>query len=166
MRTGPRTRPENGTEAHEKAPPHRFCGFRLTSSSLHAWSMSLLGCPGVMPEWPLDQSYETAYANIVPERLNVVHATGPGAGSNAAGETRTSARVLTAGAGTCRERKVYVHLRRVRASLSQKLIVPSDPLQLRQGERSREHLAKITERRAEAYRRWRRFHVQDGRKCR
>ena len=45
--------------------------------------MSLFGCPGVMPEWPLDQSYETAYAKIVPERLNVVHGIGPGACSKA-----------------------------------------------------------------------------------
>ena len=45
--------------------------------------MSLFGCPGVMPEWPLDQSYETAYAKMVPVRLKVVHGIGPGAGSNA-----------------------------------------------------------------------------------
>ena len=69
------------------APVYRFCGLRLTSSSLHAWSMSLLGWPGVMPEWPLDQSYETAYAKIVPERLNVEQGTGPGAGSKAAGKS-------------------------------------------------------------------------------
>ncbi len=37
-----------------------------------------------MPEWPLDQSYDTAYAKIVPVRLKVVQGTGPGAGSNAA----------------------------------------------------------------------------------
>lgn len=36
-----------------------------------------------MPEWPLDQSYEMAYAKIVPVRLNVVHGTGPGTGSKA-----------------------------------------------------------------------------------
>ena len=63
---------------------HRFCCLRFTSSSLHACSISLFGCPGVMPEWPLDQSYETAYAKIVPERLNVEQGTGPGAGSKAA----------------------------------------------------------------------------------
>lgn len=38
-----------------------------------------------MPEWPLDQSYETAYAKIVPARLNAEHATGPGADSKAGG---------------------------------------------------------------------------------
>ena len=36
-----------------------------------------------MPEWPLDQSYETAYAKMVPVRLKVVHGIGPGAGSKA-----------------------------------------------------------------------------------
>ena len=86
--TGPSAQPE-GEETRRRgraAPVYRFCGLRLTSSSLHAWSMSLLGWPGVMPEWPLDQSYETAYAKIVPERLNVEQGTGPGAGSKAAGQ--------------------------------------------------------------------------------
>jgi len=39
---------------------HRLGGRFLTSSSLHACNMILFGCPGVIPEWPLDQSYETA----------------------------------------------------------------------------------------------------------
>ena len=28
----------------------------LTSSSLHECNIILFGCPGVIPEWPLDQS--------------------------------------------------------------------------------------------------------------
>jgi len=63
--------------------------------------MILLGIPGVMPEWPLDQSYETAYAKMDPVRLNAVAQIGPGAGSNV--------------------------LSLVLASLSQKCMVPSDP---------------------------------------
>jgi hypothetical protein len=45
--------------------------------------MILFGCPGVIPECPLDQSYETAYAKIAPVLLNAVVEMGPGAGSNA-----------------------------------------------------------------------------------
>ena len=37
-----------------------------------------------MPEWPFDQSYETAYAKMLPVRLNAVDVIGPGAGSKAA----------------------------------------------------------------------------------
>lgn len=47
--------------------------------------MTLFGCPGVIPEWPFDQSYETAYAKIVPLRLKFVATIGPGAGSKAVG---------------------------------------------------------------------------------
>jgi hypothetical protein len=45
--------------------------------------MSLFGCPGVLPECPFDQSYDTAYAKIDPVRLNADEETGPGRGSNA-----------------------------------------------------------------------------------
>ena len=45
--------------------------------------MSLFGCPGVLPECPFDQSYDTAYAKIDPLRLNADEETGPGRGSNA-----------------------------------------------------------------------------------
>lgn len=45
--------------------------------------MSLFGCPGVLPECPFDQSYDTAYAKIDPFRLNADEETGPGRGSNA-----------------------------------------------------------------------------------
>lgn len=83
--------------------------------------MSLFGWPGVMPEWPLDQSYETAYAKIVPARLNAEHATGPGADSKAGGAYAVGQR------GCEVKREADVHFRRVRASLSQKLMVPSDP---------------------------------------
>lgn len=62
---------------------YRFAGLRFTSSSLHACNISLFGWPGVMPEWPFDQSYDTAYAKIVPVRLKHVVGMGPGAGSNA-----------------------------------------------------------------------------------
>lgn len=37
-----------------------FRGLFLTSSSLHACNINLFGCPGVIPEWPFDQSYEIA----------------------------------------------------------------------------------------------------------
>ena len=50
----------------------------LTSSSLHRWSINLFGWPGTMPECPFDQSYETAYAKMLPVRLNAVVAIGPG----------------------------------------------------------------------------------------
>jgi len=63
--------------------------------------MILFGCPGVLPEWPFDQSYDIVYAKIVPLRLNADEEIGPGHGSNV--------------------------FNRVRESLSQKLIVPSDP---------------------------------------
>ena len=33
-----------------------FLALFLTSSSLQACSINLLGCPGVIPEWPFDQS--------------------------------------------------------------------------------------------------------------
>lgn len=79
------TRAAKRTAPVSRSPSHRFEGLRFTSSSLHACSMSLFGWPGVMPEWPLDQSYETAYAKIVPARLNAEHATGPGADSKAGG---------------------------------------------------------------------------------
>lgn len=39
---------------------HYFLGLFFTSSSLHACNISLFGCPGVMPECPLLQSYDTA----------------------------------------------------------------------------------------------------------
>jgi hypothetical protein len=45
--------------------------------------MILLGCPGVIPECPFDQSYDTAYAKILPLRLKAVAAIGPGEESNA-----------------------------------------------------------------------------------
>jgi len=38
-----------------------------------------------MPECPFDQSYETAYAKMVPLRLKPVAEIGPGAGSKAYG---------------------------------------------------------------------------------
>jgi hypothetical protein len=43
----------------------------------------LLVLKTVIPLWPLDQSYETAYAKMVPLRLNVVALMGPGAASKA-----------------------------------------------------------------------------------
>ena len=52
--------------------------------------MSLLGCPGVLPEWPLLQSYEIAYAKMVPVLLNAVAEMGPGAASKAVGINRQS----------------------------------------------------------------------------
>ena len=58
-------------------------GFLLTSSSLHACNMILFGWFDVMPECPFDQSYEIAYAKMVPVRLKHVAETGPGAGSKA-----------------------------------------------------------------------------------
>lgn len=64
---------------------HYFLALFLTSSSLHACNMTLFGCPGVMPECPFDQSYETAYAKMVPLRLKPVAEIGPGAGSKAYG---------------------------------------------------------------------------------
>jgi hypothetical protein len=63
---------------------HRFEALFFTSSSLQAWSMILFGCPGVMPECPFDQSYDTAYAKMLPCRENPVAEMGPGAGSKAA----------------------------------------------------------------------------------
>jgi len=50
--------------------------------------MILFGCPGVLPEWPFDQSYDIAYAKIEPLRLNADEGTGPGHGSNAAPNSR------------------------------------------------------------------------------
>lgn len=44
--------------------------------------MSLFACPGVMPECPLCQSYDTAYACIDPLRLKHVAEMGPLFGSN------------------------------------------------------------------------------------
>jgi hypothetical protein len=60
-----------------------FLALFLTSSSLHACNISLFAIPGVIPECPLDQSYETAYANTVPFRLNAVVEIGAGTVSNA-----------------------------------------------------------------------------------
>jgi hypothetical protein len=62
---------------------YRFCVRFFTSSSLTGCNMSLFGCPGVLPECPFDQSYDTAYAKIDPFRLNADEETGPGRGSNA-----------------------------------------------------------------------------------
>lgn len=62
---------------------YRFCARFFTSSSLTGCNMSLFGCPGVLPECPFDQSYDTAYAKIDPFRLNADEETGPGRGSNA-----------------------------------------------------------------------------------
>jgi hypothetical protein len=62
---------------------HRFCVRFFTSSSLTGCNMILFGCPGVLPEWPFDQSYDIAYAKIVPLRLNADEEIGPGHGSNA-----------------------------------------------------------------------------------
>lgn len=47
--------------------------------------MTLLGKPGVMPECPFDQSYEMAYAKMLPLRLKVVVEMGPAAASKAKG---------------------------------------------------------------------------------
>jgi hypothetical protein len=65
------------------AAHYRFVARFFTSSSLIGCNMILLGCPGVLPEWPFDQSYEIAYAKIDPLRLNADEGTGPGHGSNA-----------------------------------------------------------------------------------
>jgi len=62
---------------------HCFLALFLTSSSLHACNISLFVIPGDIPECPLDQSYETAYANTVPLRLNAVVVIGAGTGSKA-----------------------------------------------------------------------------------
>ena len=62
---------------------YRFCVRFFTSSSLTGCNMSLFGCPGVLPECPFDQSYDTEYAKIDPFRLNADEETGPGRGSNA-----------------------------------------------------------------------------------
>ena len=51
--------------------------------------MILFGCPGVLPECPFDQSYETAYAKIVPVRLNAEAETGPGHCSKAVAHKQT-----------------------------------------------------------------------------
>lgn len=66
----------------------------MTSSSLHACSISLFGCPCVIPEYPLDQSYDMAYAKIVPVRLKVVAEIGPGAVSRAV-KRRTKVNTVT-----------------------------------------------------------------------
>lgn len=60
-----------------------FFGFFLISSSLSACNMILLTLLGTAPEWPFDQSYETAYAKMLPVLLNAVQVIGPGAASNA-----------------------------------------------------------------------------------
>src|SRR5882762_4632977 len=73
----------------ERVEPHRFCCRFLTSSSFVACSMILFGCPGVLPECPFDQSYETAYAKIVPVRLNAEAETGPGHCSKAVAHKQT-----------------------------------------------------------------------------
>jgi hypothetical protein len=62
---------------------YRFCVHFFTPSSLTRCNMSLFGCPGVLPECPFNQSYDTAYAKIDPFRLNADEETGPGHGSNA-----------------------------------------------------------------------------------
>ena len=82
--------------------------------------MILLGCPGVMPEWPLDQSYDTAYAKIFPLRLKAVAEIGPGDGSKAVwcDRVRYWNELLSI---------TTLPFSRVRASLSQKLTVPSEP---------------------------------------
>lgn len=97
-----------------------FLGGRfLTSSSLHACSMILFGIPGVMPECPFDQSYETPYAKIDPVRLNAVATIGPDAASKAI-ESRIDVKVDFINASD-------LLFSRVLASLSQKWIVPSEP---------------------------------------
>jgi hypothetical protein len=97
-----------------------LAGLFLTSSSLQACNIILFGCPGVIPEWPLDQSYETAYAKMEPLRLKAVAAIGPGEESNAGKYVGRSV--------IGREEKWRdILFRRVRASLSQKWIVPSEP---------------------------------------
>ena len=75
----------NGAQGREARSPSTFQRFALflTSSSLHAWSMILLGWFVVIPVWPFDQSYETAYAKIEPFRLKAVVEIGPGTGSKA-----------------------------------------------------------------------------------
>ena len=82
--------------------------------------MSLFGCPGVLPECPFDQSYDTAYAKIDPLRLNADEETGPGRGSNAV--------TTVVKLNKTKRRQRQVLFKRVRESLSQKLIVPSDPV--------------------------------------
>jgi hypothetical protein len=68
----------------------------------------------------LDQSYETAYAKMEPLRLKAVAAIGPGEESNAGKDVGRSV--------IGREEKWRdILFRRVRASLSQKWIVPSEP---------------------------------------
>ena len=84
-----------------------------------------------MPECPLDQSYATAYAKIVPVRLKHVAAIGPGAGSKAVSGIGQSDKSVHR--SKCREserreeKRGNALFRRVRASLSQKLMVPSEP---------------------------------------
>ena len=58
---------------------YRLAGRFFTSSSLQACNIILFGCPAVIPAYPFDQSYETAYAKIEPFRLNAVALIGPGA---------------------------------------------------------------------------------------
>ena len=78
-----------------------------------------------MPEWPLDQSYEIAYAKMVPVRLKHVAVIGPGAGSNAAKKKNHD--IMR----RCRYMDVEdILFSLVRASLSQKLIVPSEPTKI------------------------------------
>jgi hypothetical protein len=47
-------RKSDATEGN--VPLYFLAGLFLTSSSLQECSMILFGAPGVMPEWPLDQS--------------------------------------------------------------------------------------------------------------
>ena len=60
-----------------------FRGLFFTSSSLHACNKSFVCVSGAIPEWPLCQSYDTAYANMVPLRLKDPVVIGLGAGSKA-----------------------------------------------------------------------------------
>lgn len=69
----------------------------------------------------MDQSYDNAYAKIVPVWLNAVQEIGPGTGSKAIEHMRVSE-------GSARTKERNVLLSRVRASLSQKLMVPSEPV--------------------------------------
>lgn len=129
---------------------YRFCARFFTSSSLTGCNMSLFGCPGVLPECPFDQSYDTAYAKIDPFRLNADEETGPGRGSNAI-KTVIKKKEYKTKLG---QREVL--FRRVRESLSQKLIVPSDPV-VWQCSKELNKRAKST-----SYRTWRMYHVWDG----
>ena len=51
--------------------------------------MILFGWLGTIPACPFDQSYETAYAKMLPVRLNAVAVIGPGDWSNATEPSQT-----------------------------------------------------------------------------